>query len=192
LDSRWTIGTEDEENLLSGRAVCPGGPEDQSSYRSELTGLYAILAITHQLCKYYNVEEGYIEIGCNGQSALQTALEHEPFLSKDLPDYDLIGAIYSLRKSSRISWSFKHVKGHQDDHSTELDTWAQRNIQMDIGAKAHLWEAKHIDRHFDTPGEPWQLWVKGRKVTRNIQSMINEAIQSKSSEEYWGAKREVQ
>jgi len=118
----WTIGTEDEENLLSGRAVCPGDPEDQSSYRSELTGLYAILAITHQLCEYYNVEEGYIEIGCDGQSALQTALEHEPFLSKDLPDYDLIGAIYSLRKSSRISWSFKHEKGHQDDHSTELDT----------------------------------------------------------------------
>jgi hypothetical protein len=56
----WTIGTEDKENLLSGRAVCPGGPEDQSSYRSELTGLYAILAVTHQLYEYYNVEEGYI------------------------------------------------------------------------------------------------------------------------------------
>jgi hypothetical protein len=84
------------------------------------------------------------------------------------------------------------VKGHQDNHATELDIQAQRNIQMDLGAKAHLRAAKHIARHFDIPGEPWQLWVKGRKVTRNIQSIIYEAIQAKSSEEYWGAKREVQ
>ena len=35
----WTIGTEQDGQLMAGRAVCPGGSEHQSSYRSELTGL---------------------------------------------------------------------------------------------------------------------------------------------------------
>jgi hypothetical protein len=120
----WTIGTETEEHLIAGKAICPGGPDHQSSYRSELTGLYAILAITNQMCLYFDIKEGHIEIGCDGQSALQTAFEYEPILSADLPDFDILGAIYYLRKQSRITWSFRHVKGHQDEQGIDLDLWA--------------------------------------------------------------------
>jgi hypothetical protein len=36
-----------------------------------------------------------------------------------------VGAIYTLRRASKIVWSFRHIKGHQDDHSTDLDVWVQ-------------------------------------------------------------------
>jgi hypothetical protein len=58
----WTIGTEDMPHIIAGKAICPGGADDHSSYRSKLTGLYAILAIVNQLCAFYKVEEGTIRL----------------------------------------------------------------------------------------------------------------------------------
>lgn len=168
----WTIGTEQDGQLIAGRAVCPGGSEHQSSYRSELAGLYVILAMTHQLCLYHRIEAGQIEIGCDGLSALQTALESFPSLSTDVPDYDLLGAIFHLRRLSKITWSYRHVKGHQDDQSSDLNLWAQHNIKMDQWAKNHIQIAKHSSRHFNIPGEPWQLWAKDKKVTKHITYII--------------------
>jgi hypothetical protein len=74
----WTIGTDDTEHIISGRAICPGGPEAQSAYRSELTGLYSILAILHQVCLYFDVPEGNVQIGCDGLSVLQNSFEKGP------------------------------------------------------------------------------------------------------------------
>jgi hypothetical protein len=126
----WTIGTDDTEHIISGRAICPGGPEAQSAYRSELTGLYSILAILHQVCLYFDVPEGNVQIGCDGLSALQNAFEKGPLLSTDYPDYDLLGAIYHLRKISKVTWTHRHIRGHQDDHSEDLDQWAHRRGTM--------------------------------------------------------------
>ncbi len=170
--------------------VCPGDANTHSSYQSELTGLYVILAITNHLCNYYNINEGSIEIGCDGLSALQSAFDHGLYLSSDMPDYDLIGAIYHLRKSSKISWSYRHVKGHQDDVISDLDAWAQQNVHMDAAAKQHIAIAKATPRHFDIPGEPWQLWIEGRKITSKIQESIYSAVHRPESEAYWEKKEE--
>jgi hypothetical protein len=74
-------------------------------YRSELTGLYSILAILHEVCLYFEVPEGNVQIGCDGLSALQNSFEKGPSLSTDFPDYDLLGAIYHLRKISKVTWT---------------------------------------------------------------------------------------
>jgi len=166
----WTIGTDENEHIVSGRAICSGGPASQSAYRSELTGPYAILAVLHQACLYLDVQEGNVQIGCDGLSALQHVFEREPFLPTDFPDYDLLGAIYHLRKISKVTWSHRHVKGHQDDHSTELDQWASLNVQMDAQAKSFLPQASWSPRHYDIEGEPWQLWIQGSKITKEVQT----------------------
>jgi hypothetical protein len=92
----WTIGTEENGAIITGKAICPGGQEDHSAYRSELTGLYSIMVVTHQLCLFYGVEEGQVEVGCDGSSALQTAFGRDPVLTSDIPDFDIVGAIYCL------------------------------------------------------------------------------------------------
>jgi hypothetical protein len=184
----WTIGTDENEHIVSGRAICSGGPASQSAYRSKLTGLYAILAVLHQACLYFDVQEGNVQIGCDGLSALQHAFEREPFLPTDFPDYDLLGAIYHLRKISKVTWSHRHVKGHQDDHSTELDQWASLNVQMDAQAKSFLPQASWSPRHYDIEGEPWQLWIQGSKITKEVQTQLYAAVYSSTSEAYWVSK----
>jgi len=52
-----------------------------------------ILVVVNQLCIFYEVQEGNEEIGCDGSSALRTALARDPILTSDPPDYDIIGAI---------------------------------------------------------------------------------------------------
>jgi len=184
----WTIGTDEEDHCIKGRVVCPGGPNSQSAYRSELTGLYCILTILHQISIYYGVKEGQVEIGCDGLSAIQSAFEKGTLLTTDYPDYDILGAILHLRKILPISISHRHVKGHQDDLSKELDDWATLNVQMDADAKQFLSQARRQPRHYDIEGEPWQLWVRGNKLTSTIQTQLYSHVQSISSEEYWGNK----
>jgi hypothetical protein len=144
----------------------------------------------HHLCIFHNINEGQIVVGCDGYSAIQTAMETDPSLNADIPDYDLVGAIYTLRRASKIVWSFRHIKGHQDDQSTDLDVWAQRNVQMDLNAKAHLAKARLVPRHYDIPGEPWQLWVNGQKVKAAIFPTIYSHVHNRDGELYWAEKRQ--
>jgi hypothetical protein len=187
----WTIGTEERGGLLTGSVVCPGHSDDQSAYRSELTGLYLIMTIINQLCYFYSIEEGHVEIGCDGLSALQTAFEQGTVLSTDIPDFDLVGAILHLRKTSQVTWTHRHIKGHQDNFSEVLDVWAQRNVQMDKKVKQHLTVATTSSRHYSIEGEPWQLWVKGKKLTQGIQPAIYDAVQAEDSANYWSTKTDI-
>eukprot|EP00957_Ditylum_brightwellii_P068418 5194624-Ditylum_brightwellii.AAC.1 len=38
--------------------------------------------------------------------------------------------------SSPITWHWRHVRGHQDDHFGPLDRWASLNVECDNAAKA--------------------------------------------------------
>jgi hypothetical protein len=73
----WSIGTVEQEGLLAGKVVCPGGEKDQSSYRSELMGLYVMFVTIHHLCMFYGIKEGQVEIGSDGSSALTTVFLNE-------------------------------------------------------------------------------------------------------------------
>jgi hypothetical protein len=53
----WTIGTEERDGLLAGKVICPGGPDDQSSYRSELTGLYAMMTVWFVTCVNFTISQ---------------------------------------------------------------------------------------------------------------------------------------
>jgi hypothetical protein len=54
--------------IISGQCVVPGSPDDQSAYRSELTGLYGIVSTIWYLQQKFNVK-GNITVGCDGLSA---------------------------------------------------------------------------------------------------------------------------
>jgi hypothetical protein len=187
----WMIGTEERDRLLAGKVICPGGPDDQSSYRSELTVLYAMMTVVFHLCQFYHITEGQVEICCDGASALTTAFDKGPFLSHYIPDYDLIGAIYALRKSSTIQWSHRHVKGHQDNYSSDLDIWAQCNVDMDAKAKSFLATTQRSARHYDVEGEPWQVWLQDSKITNNMQAKIYSWVQQEDSLKYWESKQDT-
>jgi hypothetical protein len=68
--------------------------------------------------------------------------------------------------------------------------WAQRNVNMDYKAKAHLAMAQHTKRHYDIVGEPWQVWIKNNKVTANIQMQLYVCVQEIDSIKYWETKQD--
>jgi hypothetical protein len=70
----WGFEGANDTGQISGAVVVPGSAKDQSSYRSELAGIYSILAFAKRLCVLYKMTTGSIELGCNGQSALDKAI----------------------------------------------------------------------------------------------------------------------
>jgi hypothetical protein len=150
-----------------------------------------MMTTLHHLCLFYGLDEGSVELGCDGASALHTIFGKDPVLTTDIPDYDQVGAIYHLRKISKLYWRHRHVKGHQDDMTDELDDWAKCNILMDSRAKAHLQVARQLPRHYNIDGEPWQLWVQGIKIRTNIQGSIYSAVHDTESLQYRAAKRDM-
>jgi hypothetical protein len=85
-----------------------------------------------------------MELGCDGQSALDKAFNHVATICIEDPNYDLLLAIRTLWAYLPLNWKFCYVKGHQDDHSspTDLDRWAKLNVEMDTRAKRHMEIAK--------------------------------------------------
>jgi hypothetical protein len=187
----WTIGDQDEFSILSGRVVCPGTDDDHNLYRSELAGIYAITAIMNKLCEYYQIHEGTVEIGCDGQSALKTAFDYGVYLSKDIPSYDLVAAILRMRKNSPLTWKTRFIKGHQDDGDGPLDTRARRNIMMDLWAKQHLEVAFRTPRHYSVSGEPWQIWLGERKLTSRLLPQLYAFVHQTDGLQYWATKPDL-
>jgi hypothetical protein len=106
----------------------PGAPEDQSSYRSELAGLYGIAMMVQVICEHFGITSGGIEVGCDGQIAIQRVFGEGPHFNPAIKDAD-----YDILK-----WTWRHVAGHQDDDGIkELDRWAMLNIEMDNLAKVY-------------------------------------------------------
>jgi len=62
---------------------------------------------------------------------------------------------------------------------------------MDLKAKSYLPIAQSQPRHFDIAGEPWQVWVKGTKLMKRIQSNIYSAVQGVDSKQYWRTKKDI-
>jgi hypothetical protein len=58
---------------MRGAVTVPGSAKDQSAYHSKLAGLYSITVAIKNLCEFFNLSEGSIELGCDGQSALDKA-----------------------------------------------------------------------------------------------------------------------
>jgi hypothetical protein len=172
--------------IIKGRAIAPGHPDDQSAYRSELTGLYGIVMTIRHLEKHFHLT-GDITVGCDGLSALTKASIQSDFINPNEPQFDLIMAIRHARQESSWSWNWKHVKGHQDvQHAFhELDEWSHWNIMMDSEAKAYWVASQGVEVHDTIVGEPWQTFVNGKKITSSMRHALREACTSSPALLYW-------
>jgi hypothetical protein len=110
----WIIEDTSHMHQAAGTTECPGSSEVQCSHRSELTGLLGIISHVNRICQLYNVQQGAITIGCNGQGALQTVHSHSKCTSSH-KHFDFILSIQASIAHSNIKWNFCHIEGHQDD-----------------------------------------------------------------------------
>jgi len=65
----------DTEAEFTGKTIIPGTANKQCSYRSKLGGLFSIIMMVEQLCKYYNISQGDISIVCDGLGPFNQCFE---------------------------------------------------------------------------------------------------------------------
>lgn len=174
---------------IFGSTVVPGEPEDQSAYRSELTGIYGIVMTIRHLEQHFHVT-GAITVGCDGLSALNKARLKTDFIDPNEPHFDLIMAIRHICNESSWTWDWIHVKGHQDASKQEhdLDAWSKWNIQMDSEAKKHWEVSKHTKIRETIFGEPWQTFVENKKIISSMRTILRNTCTSGPAIQYWSKK----
>jgi hypothetical protein len=96
--------------------VVPGHPDVQSPFCSELAGLFGQVILVNTICAAYNdTSSGSIESGCDGKAALEQLSLFDEQVDTNGQQFDLISAIRLALRQSPITWSIRHVKGHQDE-----------------------------------------------------------------------------
>jgi hypothetical protein len=185
----YVLEGETSENRIVAVLVVPGILEVQSSFRSELAGLYGVVLMVQLLCEHYGITDGAIEVGCDCEGALwKVFLEGARFEANiKQADYDLHSATRKMLKSSPIKWEFRHVEGHQDDGIEVLDRWAMLNVEMDSLAKV-LWNDE-VDqpREYNemVANEYWPVFIGGSKISSQLDVAIREHILGTAQCERW-------
>ena len=87
-----------------------------NAYRSELSGLYTILAYIYALSVVYSIKSGNVIIGCDNIVALGKYLDCDQRVRSPVMYGDIIRAIQHYRHTipDDIALTFEHVRGHQD------------------------------------------------------------------------------
>ena len=130
-----------------------------------------------------------ITIACDGLYALLNSFDTSRSITADKNHYDLLWAIRSKLEDSRISWHFRHVKGHQDDtgYLENLDIWAQLNVEMDTAAKLYWAETAGVQSPtvHQLDEEPFSVWLQGTKLAMNLWEQLYEYIHDQIARNYW-------
>jgi hypothetical protein len=163
--------------------VVPGEKEVQDSYRSELSGIYGAVVMVHLLCNIHNIQQGKVQVGCDGLSALRRAIDQSGDVSPNVQHFDIIAAIRHWKNKSPVSWNSQHVLGHQDDNPWNmLDRNAFYNCEMDQLAKER-WRKRQDEGNpsntLQISGEPWPIYLEGTKLSNNFQETVYDQISGK-------------
>jgi len=66
----WTIEGWNKEGQCSSKSLTPGDGRDQSTFRSELAGIYGIVYTLQYMTATWEDEELHLKIVCNGKSVV--------------------------------------------------------------------------------------------------------------------------
>jgi hypothetical protein len=192
----WTIETQDETEYITGTSIVPGPPSIQSAYRSELTGILAILEKLRILCNNHDITAGQITIFCDGVSALTQSLSSN-YISQS-PNFlhsDILSTSTKILHNLPIQVHSSHVKGHQDDKTSfdQLDRPSQLNTKMDLLAKEtatrqhHNYNNDYNSHHMSFP----QIMYKNTQIQHKTIDMLYFHLSSEKMMDYWHKKGRI-
>jgi len=100
----WMIEEGVSKNTLKGNTIIPGHTSDQSAYQSELGGIFSIVAMIHNICKYYSIMKGMVCIACDGLGLLTQCFAKYQNLSPSTAHFDLITSIWNMIDRTPVDW----------------------------------------------------------------------------------------
>ena len=190
----FVIQKGNSKNLrITGAHVTPGHPDEINPYRSELGGILALVIVTEAIVAFHDIREGTIEVGCDCESGITAVFEHEYDTPKQ-PHHDLIHEIRQKLAVSRLTWKFRHIRGHQDEHISYhlLDMWGQLNVEMDSLAKAYWNEtSSSVLPFYPLSSSGWSLWIGPRKLSSWDRNALYDHAKSTDILEHWIQRRKI-
>ena len=190
----WMLEDSKGEQSIVGRLKTPGFPSDQSAYRSEISGIYGMVAMVEGIKQVWKIANGHITLGCDGKQAGLQALDIEHYRTTcTQQSFDLLSGIQGYIRASTIKYTYRHIKGHQDDKVKlqDLDYWALLNIEMDMLAKD--WWGQQINMkqyvQYIIPKGIWKISLLGNRTSNDLQNYLRDSIEGAKAAEYWADKR---
>ena len=190
----WVLEDITAQQRIVGTLITPGFHSDHSAYRSEISGIYAMVTMVESIKHVWGLTKGTITLGCDGDQAGLQALDiHSRTTVCTQQSFDLLSGIQGKLKSSTITYTYRHVKGHQNDDKKleDLDYWALLNIEMDILAK-DWWALKHTTEQYfqyKVPKGIWKISLLGNRVSNDLNGYLREGIEGAVTAQYWVEKR---
>jgi len=132
----WVMYTESAPKtaIAHGVLMTTGQPNSQGSYRSKLAGIYGIVTTITMICKFYQTNQGSVQVICNGESTLKCCFK-QPVCNPTKKHFDILHTIRTTMQETSIKWQWEHIHGHQDASAIASSDKACWNDAMDKVAK---------------------------------------------------------
>ena len=195
----WIIENELGTQRIMGTVVVPGYGSDQSAYRSEIAGLYAMVLVVEMIKEVWGLSKGGILMGCDGIEALNQSLNIQKNMTVcHQQQFDILSGIQGYVRTSNIEYLPFHVKGHQDSKKKleDLNRLELMNVEVDLYAK-DFWAEKYAPAlikqrkylKYKLPMGMWNVSFMGTRVINNLIPFLRESIEGGKAAEYWVNKR---
>jgi hypothetical protein len=103
-----------ESEQWEGLHVTPGRKDDQSDYRIEIGGIYAMAVAIELICKLFHVSNGPVSFGSDCEAYLYYIFDQNKKATAATNYFDLIMSTRKVLDLLSISFSHRHVPAHQD------------------------------------------------------------------------------
>jgi hypothetical protein len=174
---------------FTGANHVPGLPTDQCAYRSELTGILGTVILIDIVCQFFQITSGQVTIGCDNLEAGRHGIYFDSPPSPSDDHFDIISAIFDIKKRLPVSLIYRHVEGHQRERypGRPLDSWALLNDDMDTLAKAYwlICHRQNMPATQQVRNNEWAIWIDNEKICKNFKHAIREKLQQRRLEQWW-------
>jgi hypothetical protein len=172
VTASWRIMSDtNEAEQRTGLYVTPGRKDDQSAFRIEIGGIYAMAVAIELICKFFHISNGSVSFGSDREAALYYIFDRNKKATETTNYFDLIMATRKVLNRLPISFSHRHVPAHQDISRDEMDMWGGENDNCDTYAKA-FWRKEESSGTLVTSTDicykPWSLWIQGDFFPSNV------------------------
>jgi hypothetical protein len=128
----WVIVTTEEEILITGGGPDDGNPLLMTTYRSELGGQSAGLAVLGTMARSGPINICSVKCVCDNKSAILASNRQtsENIFHKTETDYDVISTIHELQDMwcNNLEIKYSWVKGHEDQLEREPEKYERLHI----------------------------------------------------------------
>jgi hypothetical protein len=172
----WMVSTKDEEIIISGGGPDDGAPNQMTSYRSELGGVCAGMAVIGTMARSGEINIRSVRFVCENEAAVRRCNQKQTksVVHNTEGDWDLVSTYHDLKRQwcNNIDVSVRWVKCHADREGRPLTKYERLNVKADLLADQIREEARGVYGarpncpHW--PIEKSTLFIRRTKRTSNM------------------------